>query len=357
MRNAASPRGSAIVFGTLLALFGSLIAYAGFREYGFGGPFGPGLALAAVGVGLAGATFRYPAVDVMRVFGGIVAGVLGVGLVAGGLVGAALRGPALLPLVPMGFVCLVAAAFCFDVPRRLQAAGPLGEDGASRMLGGSAAIYAGLAIAGQVMTDPSGMSPGVSLWVGVAAGGVFFLAGVLIVAGARQGLLGPLAVALLLSLFAALALVLFPPGGIVVAFLAVLGWLEVARTIHHRVTGRDPFAGMSDERRLGIGCLVFLALAPWSASCSGSPRGRGARRAAGRALPRSVPGSASTSGGPQAGAGAFCLRPASAAATAPQKAPTTMVNQTQKVSCGTRPIKTHLANAFMPGGKPGGATS
>jgi hypothetical protein len=128
------------------------------------------------------------------------------------------------------------------------------------LLGGSAGIAAGLALAGLVMADPSGLSRGVPPWVGVGAGGVFFLAGVLILAGGRGGLAGPLVVAIFLSLFAAISLALFPPGGLVVAYVAVQGWIAVYRQLHQWITRRDPLAGASDTRLLGVGCVVFLVL-------------------------------------------------------------------------------------------------
>ena len=255
-----SKRGGAILFGAFFVLFGAFIAYVGHREYGGGGPFFPGLAVAVVGAILIGASVLFPAVDVLRVFGGIVTTILGVGSVGGGLVAGVLGGPRYLPIVPMGLIWLVGAALCFDLPRRLAARGRHREDEVSRILGGSAAVCAGLAIAGQVLTDPTGMSEGVPPWTGVAAGLVFLLAGVLIIAGGHAGFRGPLIVAVFLSLLAALSLALFPPGGIIVAFLAIQGWIVVYRKVHERLTGRDPLAGMSDVRLLGVGCLVFLAV-------------------------------------------------------------------------------------------------
>jgi len=236
------------------------VAHVGYREFAFGGPFLPGLALAAVGAGLIVAAIRFPAVDVLRAFGGVVTAVIGVGCVIGGLVAAAWHGLGFLRLVPMGLLWLVGAALCFDLPRRLAASGRHRADEVSRILGGSAALFAGLAIAGQILADPSGMSKGVSLWAGIAAGGVFFLAGVLIIASGRDGLLGPVMVAVFLSLFATLSLALFPPGGLFVAFLAIQGWIAAYRKLHQWATGRDPLAGMSDERLFGVGCLVFLVL-------------------------------------------------------------------------------------------------
>lgn len=253
-----SNRGGAIVFGVALALFGAFVAYAGYRDYEYGGPFLPGLAVAIVGVVLLVAGIRFPAVDVLRVFGGVVAAIAGVGCVVVGLVAGVVGGPRYLPIVPMGFMWLVGAAVCFDLPGRLAARGRRRADDVSRLLGGAAAISAGLAIAGQVATD--GVSKGVPPWAGVAAGGVFFLAGVLIVASGRGGLAGALTLAVFLSLFAALSLALFPPGGLVVAFVAVQAWIAVYRKLHEWVTGSDPLAGTSDERLLGLGCLVYLAL-------------------------------------------------------------------------------------------------
>ena len=41
---------------------------------------------------------------------------------------------------------------------------------------------------------------------------------------------------------------------------AVLGWMTVYAWIHEKVFGKNPLAGLSQERQLGVGCVVYLAL-------------------------------------------------------------------------------------------------
>ncbi len=126
-------------------------------------------------------------------------------------------------------------------------------------------MLAGIAIAVLIAADPSRMAAGVSPWVGIAAASVFFLAGAIMV-GHESGLLGShqvlasVVLAIFMTVFAAVSMI-FPPGGIFVVFLAVNAWIQVYRAVHQALTGRDPFAGMSQEKQLGIGCIVFLLLA------------------------------------------------------------------------------------------------
>jgi hypothetical protein len=133
-----------------------------------------------------------------------------------------------------------------------------------QLFGGIVATLVGGAILLMVALNPDMMSEGVSPWVGILAGGVFFLTGVILVGSATRwlrndGLVSRLLVASLLTSIAAVAMV-FPPGGIVAAFLAVHGWIAVYRWLHKRVTGNDPMGSMSQEKQFGVGCLVYLAL-------------------------------------------------------------------------------------------------
>lgn len=143
------------------------------------------------------------------------------------------------------------------------------------LLGGAAALLLGLALIVLVLANPESMSEGVPPWIGVAAGSVFFLAGVLVIRGAKRGgsqddFVTKVFVAVFVSVFAAVSMI-FPPGGIFVAWLAVTCWIVVYRRIHQRVTGRDPLAGSSDAKQLGLGCLVTIllvlgvVLAAWTA--------------------------------------------------------------------------------------------
>ena len=133
-----------------------------------------------------------------------------------------------------------------------------------QLFAGAGAMLLGLLLMVMVIGDPAFMSEGVPLWIGVAAGGVFFLAGVLVLRSATKG--GPVGdivnttlVAVLVSAFAAVSMI-FPPSGILVGYFAVLCWILVYRRVHERVTGRDPLGGWSDRKQLGLGCLVTITL-------------------------------------------------------------------------------------------------
>jgi low affinity Fe/Cu permease len=150
----------------------------------------------------------------------------------------------------------------FDAPCR-RGGLVAGRDRAA-LFGGAAALVVGLALIVLVLANPESMADGVPLWIGVAAGGVFALAGVLVIRGAKSGgsrhdFATEVLVAVFVSVFAAVSMI-FPPGGIFVAWLAVTCWIGVYRRIHERVTGRDPLAGSSDGKQLGLGCLVTILL-------------------------------------------------------------------------------------------------
>jgi hypothetical protein len=132
------------------------------------------------------------------------------------------------------------------------------------VFGGLVALF-GLGLTWAIYRHPEGMSEGVPHWVGLAAGFAFALAGLMVASqsfgpGTRaDGLLPRLLVALLLTAFAAASMI-FPPGGLLVAYMAVHVWIGVYASIHQAVTGRDPMAGMSDRRQFALGCLVFVVL-------------------------------------------------------------------------------------------------
>ena len=130
-------------------------------------------------------------------------------------------------------------------------------------IGGALALLFGLFVMVMPVLDPSFLSEGVPQWIGVSAGAVFFVAGLVVLRSATRGaaddLVNTVLVAVLLTAFAAVSMI-FPPGAIFVVYFAVLCWIAVYRQIHARVTGRDPLGSLSDGRQLGLGCVVTIAL-------------------------------------------------------------------------------------------------
>ena len=129
---------------------------------------------------------------------------------------------------------------------------------------GIATMVVGAGIMAATSFNPSMMSEGVHWIIGAIAGFVFFLAGVLVVRQAtRQGqavqIVDSLLVAVLITAFAAVACI-FPPSAVIVAALAVQAWVAVYRQIHAKIWGRDPLGHLSQEKQLGVGCLVYLLL-------------------------------------------------------------------------------------------------
>ena len=132
------------------------------------------------------------------------------------------------------------------------------------MIGGAVALLLGLFVMVMPMLDPSWLSEGVPPWIGVSAGAVFFVTGLLVLGSATRGgaaddLVTTILSAVLVTAFAAVSMI-FPPGAIFVVYFAVLCWIVVYRRIHARATGRDPLAGLSDGRQLGLGCVVTIVL-------------------------------------------------------------------------------------------------
>jgi hypothetical protein len=133
-----------------------------------------------------------------------------------------------------------------------------------QIFGGILATLVGGALVAAVALHPEGMADGVPLVVGIVAGGAFLLAGLVVLGhGTRWmpdgGLLHRVLVALLLTCFAGASSV-FPPALLLVGTIAILGWMGVWRKLHEIAFGRDPMGGMSQEKQLGVGCLVTLGL-------------------------------------------------------------------------------------------------
>lgn len=125
---------------------------------------------------------------------------------------------------------------------------------------GLALMGAGLFITGQGLAG--GASEGVPPFVLVAAGLVFLLAGVLVALHERRGqdtVLSRILVALLVTGLASTAIV-FPPGLLLAAPIVVLSWIAVVRLVVEKWTGSDPLAKWSEERVLGLGVGVTLAI-------------------------------------------------------------------------------------------------
>jgi hypothetical protein len=120
---------------------------------------------------------------------------------------------------------------------------------------GAGLFIVGLGLAGQA-------SEGVPALVLVAAGVTFFLGGVLACQAARGAgdtLAMRTLVALLITAFAAVAVV-FPFSLLFMIPLGVLAWIAVARLAATTLGWRDPLAGWSDERQLGLGCGISVVL-------------------------------------------------------------------------------------------------
>ena len=139
-----------------------------------------------------------------------------------------------------------------------------------------------------------GASEGVPAFVPVAAGLVFFLAGVSVAfhkGGGGDTVLSRVFTALLVTAFAATAVV-FPPSLLFMAPFAVLSWIAVVRLVIAKRTGRDPLAKWSDERVLGLGCGVTLLIGILIIgllqlrSCVREPKARPPAEAVGRVRPR-----------------------------------------------------------------------
>jgi hypothetical protein len=104
--------------------------------------------------------------------------------------------------------------------------------------------------------------------VGVVAGAVFVLGGLLFVvheSGGGATVMVRTCNALLITGLAACAVAL-PPTLLALSLigtvpLTVLAWIAVARLVIQRRTGRDPLGTWSDQRVLGLGCGLSVALA------------------------------------------------------------------------------------------------
>lgn len=259
--SARESRRSAGCFGSTLIALGCVVCWAGVRDHGWASTLSlVGVGLLLVGWAIALVPWIFPGVESVRLFGAVVTGALALGcLVLAGV--AATRGewkPVLL-LVPIGLLWGVGTALCLEpeLGRRIRS----GRQ--SRLLGGLAALLAGLAISALVALG--GVSEGVPAWVGAIAGLPFLLVGLLLLGdlfGWRGGgLVHQILVALLFSSMAAVAV--GAVGGLGLAAVLVSGpaWLAVYRTLHRRWRGRDPLEGRPESTQLAAGCLVGLLLA------------------------------------------------------------------------------------------------
>lgn len=120
-------------------------------------------------------------------------------------------------------------------------------------------VGAGLAVIGVGLAG--GASVGVPAFVVVAAGLTFLLAGLVAVQYRGQDtVLTRFLVALLVTALTAASTV-FLPSFLFMAWFTVLAWIAVARLVVQTRTGRDPLAGWSDERQLGLGCGITVIIA------------------------------------------------------------------------------------------------
>ena len=118
----------------------------------------------------------------------------------------------------------------------------------------------GLFVVGLGLADQA--SEGVPAFVLVAAGVTFFLGGALAIQAGRgtgDTLAMRTLVALLMTAFTAASMV-FPPSLLFMIPLTVLTWVAVARLATTTLGGRDPLAGWSDQRQLGLGCAISVVL-------------------------------------------------------------------------------------------------
>jgi len=252
-------------FGLAFLAFGSLLVWAGYHLQGWDSPvLLIGAVLDAMGLWVLLGRLAFPRVDPLRVLGGVLCAALGLGCLAGGVFFVLTGAWQGLGLLPFGALWLLGAAMVFNVQHRLLRRW-LPEDARDKAIGGGVAITCGMIIVPMIIANPSGMSEGVPLFVGVAAGGAFFLAGVLLIGDATRlmpsgGILYNVVVALLVTDFGLVSFV-FPPSALFVAVIAVQVWVGVYRKIHEKVTGRDPLGALSQAKQFGVGCLVALVLA------------------------------------------------------------------------------------------------
>jgi hypothetical protein len=254
-------RQSAGCFGSALLGFGGVIAWAGVHDHGIGSAVSlVGLGLIVAGGAIGVVPWLVPGVDSLRLFAALVTAGLSIAcLVLAGFAAADGAWGPLGLLLPVAGLWGLATVMCLESVVRL----PLDAGRRTPLLGGTAALLAGLAIAAQA--NVAGVSAGVPRWVGTLAGLPFLLVGIVILGGAlgllRDGVLQRLLVALLVSALAAVAVGVGGPLGLVLVALSGLPWVAVYRAVHERLWGRDPLAGRGDTTQLGFGCLVGLVLA------------------------------------------------------------------------------------------------
>ena len=255
--NGATGKGDFLAVGLMLTAFGLLLAWIAAHD-GLDDLLVIALVMAGSGVWIGGLhrLLRGHAPG-LAILGGLFSGWALVGAVA-----AALNGYWFLTL-PCAVLLFVGLLVLGVVPlpgwaQRARAA--------IRRIGlGLLFMAAGLAI---IATGLGGAaSEGVPPFVPVVAGAVFLLGGTLAAiheSGSGDSLLARTLVALLVTGLATCSIVL-PPRLLALSLLAtapftVLAWIAVARLVIERLTGRDPLATWSDQRVLGLGCVVTVAI-------------------------------------------------------------------------------------------------
>jgi low affinity Fe/Cu permease len=105
-------------------------------------------------------------------------------------------------------------------------------------------------------------SEGVPQLVLVAAGITILLAGVMVTlarTGRSDTILFQIVAALVATGLASTAVV-FPPGLCISGFVVVAIWIGVIRRVIEKLRGRDPLAGWSDQRVMGLALAVTVLL-------------------------------------------------------------------------------------------------
>ena len=251
--NGGTGRSPLLPLGLFVTAWGLLLAWIG-HEKGDTALIGPGLVVAASGAWIAGLhrLVRNRAKG-LAVAGGLLTGW---GL-AGGIAAARYRswfGAVVCAFPVYAGLLLLGVLPSPDWVQKVAAAAR--RYGIGLVFMGAGLFFVAVALAG-------GASKGVPAFVLVAAGLTFFLGGVLAAShrpGSPETVLTRVLVALLVTALGTTGVV-FPPSLLFTAPMAVLSWIAVVRLVVEKRTGRDPFAGWSDERQLGLGCGVTVIIA------------------------------------------------------------------------------------------------
>lgn len=240
------------VVGIFLSAWGLLLGWMGHAR-GDDALIGPGLAVAASGVWIAGLHKLVRSRPTgLAIAGGLCAGWGAIG----GLAAAWHR--SWIGAVVCAAILVAGLLLLGVLPRPAWAQKPIAvlrriAFGLPFMAGGLVFVAVGIG---------GGASEGVPAFVPVAAGLAFFCAGLLAALSGTEiqdGLLTRTLVALVVSALAT-AGVVFPPSLLFTTPMAVLCWIAVARALVEWRSGRDPLAGWSDARVLGLGCGISVLL-------------------------------------------------------------------------------------------------